>query len=274
MFQRFLFLAVMLAAVGCSEKQRPITEAKPVAVDPVEKPVDVPAGTAPAASDPAAKAILTAALNAHTGNKPWLVDGLKSVKFQLRGSVIAAPDEIATNETQCRWPSDYSAKWAIGVKPPFLPGRSGTVVWTRLDEITPKTLAVGDMAKAISVDSSAEWYWLLVGIADPDLIAAPAPAITIVGKPADGVAVWSKHLPTAVIHFDREKKLMSRVTYRGREGNRDVVKEIGAFSHEAYNGVRLIDKRIIRGDGVRLAEWQIEKIEFPAKFPDKLFDGP
>jgi hypothetical protein len=131
----------------------------------------------------------------------------------------------------------------------------------------------GQMLRGVMADDTYESLLLLTPLADPTLVAAPAADATIGGRPATGVWLSSKTLPRAVAHFDKETKLLVQFTYEGNEGA-DLVKEVRITGTKVVNGVTLPEKYSIKWAGRPAVEWTVNKIEFPADLPAKVFEEP
>lgn len=266
--------AVLLA--GCAEEQRPIKVAKRVETQAAAaKPVEIPAMTAPAASDPAAAAVIRAALQAHTGGRPELLEKFKAPMSVKREGQMwnAGPYPMAVKwEAALAWPDRYRYTMLLPSGDTLLLAAAGDKVWRfmggqRLD-------LAGEEAKDVRESSSAEWLGFLFPLADPAARFAPAENTTVNEKPAVGVRVWAPKAVDAVLHFDAESKLLVQVSFNGREQGKDVVKQSVFLTHKPYHGVTLGDKTVLRVQGQNMYEWSTSVIELDAKIDPKTYEQP
>ena len=82
--------AVTAMTVGCDEAPRTIPTAKPVSTgDATKAAIQIAPGKAPEKSDPKAVELVAAAVAAHTGGKPELLQKFKTVRYLREGKVSA-----------------------------------------------------------------------------------------------------------------------------------------------------------------------------------------
>ncbi|MGL6096389.1 MAG: hypothetical protein ACRC7O_11410, partial [Fimbriiglobus sp.] len=201
-------------AGGCSDRPREIREAKPVKTDAADVTVELPKTPPPAASDPGAAAVLKDAIAAHTGGKPELLEKLRSVSYTRDGSTLSPPMTPMTWMIRGKWPEGYRADVDMPGQPRMSICRTGAAAWQyfHVTGMTKQMLS-GDPVKGVIADGTYESLAVLAPLADPDLVAAPAPDRTVMDRPAAGVWLTGKNLPSVVVHFDKETKRLAQFTY-------------------------------------------------------------
>ena len=264
------------AAAGCSDKPRPIREAKEVRQPGADATVELPKDAPPTQSDPAALKVVADAVAAHTGGRPDRLDKLRSVDLTRTGSILALdPPRQTTWRIRATWPDRYRMDVDMTDSPRWVFTRVGDTGWkVGLVPGGSKEVLTGANLKGFITDASYEWLALLAPLADPGLVVAPAPDATFGGRPAAGVQLSGKSLPRAVAHFDKDTKLLVHFAYEGYEAGATVLKEVRVGGVREVNGVKLPDKLTIKMGGRPAAEWSVTTVEFPVDLPAKLFEEP
>jgi hypothetical protein len=270
-------VVVLGVAVGlaCSDKQPPIDIANPIDSANPDKPPELPPMAAPDKFDPAAKAIVDDAIKAHTGGKPDLLQKLKSVEFSREGQGLGAGRDPVPQKwlVHAAWPNRIRFRFETPGQFVVHICRNGDKVW-RASETSPKEELPDDYAGEIRLDASFEWLWMLFPLTEPSTVVALAPEAVANDRPAVGVRVWAQGVTDAILHFDKETKLLARVTFDGRENRRKVTKELLIPTTKAFHGVVLPDKMILKADGNLLAEWNMTALDFRPTIDPKVFDNP
>ena len=268
--------AIFLAPAGCDGggKPRHIPQPKPVPADPSNQPsVALPTDPPPAASDPASKATIDAAVAAHTGNQPAKLDALRTARKVVAGT-LTGPNGKVGNEWEFvwRWPDRVRADIRIDGVPPGYMRRVGPSAWMSLMG-RPEEPKADPQLGGILAESFAECLLVLVPFADPQAVYSPAAGHPVRGKPAVGVRVTGPSWPGAVCHFDPDTRRLVQVSYAGYEEG-TTVKEVTALSEKAFNGVTVPERLAIRWNGREVGEWTLKSLDFPVPAEGKLFDGP
>ncbi len=279
---RRVYLGVGLTAVigvavglGCSNDPPPIREAKPIDSGSSDKPVELPPMAAPDKFDPAAKAIVDDAIKAHTGGKPELLQKLKSVEFSREGQGLAGGQVPVPQKwlVHAAWPNRIRFRFEMPGQPVALLCRDGDKVW-QASGAGPKGEPDPDLARDFRLDATSEWLWMLFPLTEPGTVLAAAPDVLANDRPAAGVRVWAQGVTDAILHFDKETRLLVRVTFDGRESRRKVTKELLIPTTKAFQGVILPDKMILKADGSLLAEWTMTALDFRSSIDPKVFENP
>jgi len=269
-------ILVIGAAVGlgCSNDPPPIREAKPINGGSSDKPVELPTMTPPDKFDPAAKAIVDEAIKAHTNGQPELLQKLKSVEYSRDGQALAGGQLPISSKwlIHAAWPNRIRFHLEMPDRPINILCRTGDKVWqssggTKFD---PQD----DFARDFRVDATSEWLWMLFPLTESSTVLATAPETNANTRPAVGVRVWAHGVTDAILHFDKETKLLVRLTFEGRESRRKVTKEILITSHKTFHGLTLPDKMILKADGNVLAEWNTTALDFRPTIDPKVFENP
>jgi hypothetical protein len=257
---------------GCSHKPPPLRPAREIHAQPTTTAsVELPPAKPPAQSDPAAVAIVTAAINAHTSNQPALVQKLKIVRINREGRIFILQQSIK-QEIQSQWPDRYRVHAEFTGGGVVTIGWAGETGWKQspggTEPIPPA------MLKDNKLDITGEWLSLLFPLTEPDTIVAPVADTEVNKKPAVGVRVWNPHLSDAILHFDKETKLLAQITYDGREQGRKVTKQIIVRASRPFAGVTLPVQTVIKADGSDLAEWTMTSLDPQSSLDAKVFEKP
>jgi hypothetical protein len=276
MARRALWVVLLGAAAGCGDGTRAISTAKPVEEGRQEKAaVELTPEKKPDKSDPAAEAVVKAALDAHTGKKFELLQKLKSVRLVREGQVtMGGTSQVKqTWELYAGWPDRFRVKAEM-------PGpQVATLAWAggggwRHAVGVGKVVMSDKEVQDFRTDVTGEWLTLLFPLAEPETVVAPAPELKVNDRPAAGVRVWHPALSDAVLHFDKETKLLALVTYDGRESGQKVTKEVLVLGHGEFAGVTLPSKTVQKSNGKQLAEWTMTALEPKPQLDPKLFEEP
>jgi hypothetical protein len=266
-------VVVLGAVAGCSNNPPPIRVAPEYKPDPAEQPVALPREPAPATSDPAAQAVVADALNAHTNGQPKRIEDLRSTVQTRTGRLTGLTGEVKAEwELQWVWPDRLRLKWETPGQPTIVLVRSGGSAAQELP--APKRPITDKPLRGVLADCFGETMTALVPLADPSAVFTQAPDAEVNKRPAVGVRVAGKDFPPAVVHFDKQTKLLAQYAYEGVENEVVVTKEVVVLGVKEFNGVKLPEKVQIKWNGRPNVEWTITKVEFPAKIDPKLFEGP
>jgi hypothetical protein len=278
MARRVLWAVLLGAAAGCADGTRAIMTARPVESGPADKAAaELAAGKKPDKSDPAAEAVVKAALDAHTGGKPDLLQKLKSVRFtrDTYGTVGTTQPARSKWEVHAVWPDRIRQRVEMttpqGVRV-ACECRNRDEVWLAVGG--DKQVMSADQAAGFKIDVSAEWLWMLFPLAEPGTVVATAPDADIAGKPAAGVRVWAAGITDAVLYFDKETKLFAGMTFDGRDGTQRVVKDVHVLGSKSYDGITLPERMVLKANNRQVAEWTMPTFEPQPGIDPKLFENP
>lgn len=264
----------LLLLAGCSNEPPPINKARPVASTPQGQAFALPADPPPTASDPASKAVVEAALKAHTDGQPGKLDGLKTARKVVAG-LLTGPNGPVANEWEFiwRWPDRWKTKMTVAGNAPVAIRRVGTAAWLSQAGSPEHPIAGADLL-GVQAETFAECLVVLVPLTDPAAVVAPAADLQVRGKRAVGVRLAGPGWPTAVCHFDPDTKRLVQVSYAGNEGGGGTTKEVVVLGEKAFNGVTLPERLGIRWNGVEKGDWTVRELSFPVAVEAKLFEGP
>lgn len=260
--------------LGCSNDPPPIQHAKAVPGSNTDKPVELPPMTPPDKFDAAAKAIVDDAIKAHTGGKPELLQKLKSVEYTREGQALAGGQLPISSKwlIHAAWPNRVRFHLEMSDRPINVLCRNGDKVWQSSGGT--KFEPPDDFARDFRIDATSEWLWMLFPLTEPSTVLAMAPETTANTRPAVGVRIWANGVTDAILHFDKETKLLVRITFEGRESRRKVTKELAILTHKTFHGLTLPDKMILKADGTVLAEWNTTALDFRPTIDAKVFENP
>jgi hypothetical protein len=270
-------MALAVVAGGCSDNSRTPQLARPIddTRSHIKTAVQLTEEPRPDKSDPAAEEVVRAALNAHSGNRPERLQELKSVRFTREGRGHTG----VTTPVSQRW--EVSAVWPDRIRFELhLPGqqvgilcRDGNTAWAAGSD-KPRLVMTDQQAEQFRIDASAEWLWMLFPLNDPGTVVAPAGDIEVNEKPATGIRVWAPGITDAILHFDKESKLLTRMTFAGWENGEKVTKEVRITSSKDYHGLTLPEAMSLNSNSRYLAEWKMTAIDFQAAIDPKVFENP
>ena len=257
-------------ATGCSDAPRSIRTAKAIDSVAIDKPLELPTGTPPEKSDPVAAAIVAEAVKAHTNGKPERLDKLKRFKMVRTGILGGTQPQLW--EYRGEWPDRFRVDEPQSQMSIVRVGQDGWV--SSPAQGVRKNPLQEPYKRGVLADTMYEFLPVLIPLADPTLVAAPFADRTINGKPASGVWLSGKHLPRAVVHFDKESKRLVQCAFESYEGDATVIKEVTILEYREVNGVQIPEKLTIKWNGRPAAEWTVTSIEFPVDLPAKVFEEP
>ena len=270
-----VYLGLVLLA-GCGGGgPPPIRGAKRVEVAPQATAFTLPTDPAPATSDPAARAVIEAALKAHTDGQPARLDALRTARKTMAGT-FTGPAGRVSNEWKFawRWPDRWRTEMVVADRPPVVIRRVGAAAWMAAPGQGEQSVGQVGNLTGVQAETFAECLLLLFPLADPAAVFSPAAGTTVRGKRAVGVRVSGPGWPTAVLHFDPDHKRLVQASYAGSEGDVGTTKEVIVLSEKAVSGVTLPERMEIRWDGQEKGDWTLKDIQFPLPVEDKLFDRP
>lgn len=270
-------IAMMLGLsllVGCSHEPPPINKARPVSSTPQGQAFALPADPPPTTSDPASKAVVEAAIKAHTDGQPAKLDGLKTARKVVAG-LLTGPNGPVNNEWEFnwKWPDRWKTKMTVAGSPTVSIRRVGNAAWLMLAG-SPEHPITGVDLVGVQAETYAECLVVLVPLIDPAVIVSPAAEVLVRGKRAVGVRVSGPGWPTAVCHFDPDTKRLVQVSYAGNEGGVGTTKEVIVLSEKLFNGVTLPERLGIRWNGTEKGDWTVRELTFPVTADPKLFEAP
>lgn len=278
---------VAAVVVGCGPgKELPAESDIITPTDPGEKPVAVPAESAPDA-----RAYVEKAVKAFTAGKPELVAKGKYSRTVLKGTMTLPIDNQKTPFQTTRtivagWPDRFTGINELSSQGLNMP--VGT--WIRESELSVRQGTVdrdvpnrGEYLKNTLADVAAQhWMPLLLPLVEPKAIvfdyqSASIPSLQ--AGPQAGQAQDVKQIKFALpdyplfqLTFDAKTDLLVRVEYTTMEQGVRRRKQWSALEHKAGpDGQMVPSKTEMRHEGQLVEQWEIEKWEFPAKIDDSEF---
>jgi hypothetical protein len=248
--------------------------------EPAKPPSD-PNGTPPAASDPAAKAIIDRAVNAITANDPGKLAKVKVAKvtYQGGGFKLGQTHELtkATCLIETVWPDSAYVRDEFKEIPADFKGEAITTFYMKSphgwmkggDRVVEQPPL--EMGRVIRTDLMA-WHWLLLGLPLTD-------AKAIVFEPNKGATTTTVKLavpdfPVFLLTFDNGSGLPVKSEVHPLENQRRVRKVFNLLGHTAMNGLMVPTKvEHIQGDSLVL-QWEQPVWEFPETIDPSRFEKP
>lgn len=266
-------LCGLLVLAGCDRGPAPIVSVKPVQSAGPAAAIVLPTDPPPPSSDPASQAVVEAALKAHTDNQPAKLDGLKTARKVVAGT-LTGPNGPVNNEWQFtwRWPDKLRTRMSIEGQPPAGVRRVGGSAWLSANG-QPEQPITGPNLKGVVAENCAECLLVLFPLADPATVVSKAGELTVRGKPAVGVRVSGPGWPTTVAHFDAGTRRLVQVSYEGYEGG-PTTKEVVVLAEKAFDGVTVPERLAIRWTGREIGEWTVKELSFPVKVEPDTFEKP
>jgi hypothetical protein len=266
--------AVLFVFGGGCDSPREIQEAKPVGNGETKPPI-LTADKAPDKSDPAALAVVKDAILGHTGGKPELLQTLRNTTFKRSGHAVGGGGgQLKQSWTvHAGWPDRFRVKMELE-GPIVLTLAWGPGGGWQHQAGQEKIFLPAQGVRDFKIDVTGEWLGLIFPLAEPGLIVAPAPDQTFNNRLATGIRVWHPELSDAVVHFDKESKLLAGITYDGRESGRKVTKEVTVLSVRLYSGIQLPERIVVRSNNNVLFEWTMTSLDPMPNLDSNLFVDP
>lgn len=271
--------ALVALAAGCGGKPAPVYAP---AIPEGPPPVKVPAASdKPAASDPQALALVHAALDAHTNNDRSALRKFRAVEYTRAGVGRGLEDQPTDQKwaVASAWPDRMRVVAEFGGPQTAVTlARNGTEAWQRA---TPAAGAPGPVnrfspagAENLRIDNTGQWLWLLFPLLEPDAVFAPAAPAELGGATCPGVHLFHPRLAPAALHFRPDTKLLVRIAYEGREGDKPGVQVFQVVETKPHHGVQLAHRLAQSFEGREYANLALVSIEPKAKLDDALFAAP
>jgi hypothetical protein len=254
--------------VGCGPSAPPpIRGAERVkGVEQAKPNVELPSGPTPTATDPAAKAVVDAALKAHTGGRVGTLDALRTARKVVAGTLEGPNGRIANEWTfTWQWPDKMRVGIRIAGQPPAGIRRVGHSAWMTVAGNPEQPITEPNLS-GTKAESFAECLLVLVPLADPRAVFTPAGDLTVRDRKAVGVRVSGPDWPGALCHFDAETNKLAQVSYQGHEGG-PTTKEVVVLTDKAFGGVTVPERLALRWNGREVGEWTVKELTFPATDP-------
>lgn len=279
--QSCILASLILTSFGCKPEPPPIREAQKLE-DPTQSPRQLSGPTQPKSSDPAAVAILEAALQAHSQGNPTKLDTLKTCTITRSGLLgLSGTNVSAQFITDLAYPDSFKVRTELVLNPPIVsffaitPTRSWQALPGSGQSATTEGREKEDLTEAAKLDLKLQlWedsFSLLFPLRDPKVLVTKAENQTILGQPAEGLHIWTADGTYALAHFDQKTHLLCRFIYQGSEQGKPVTKEWLALSQGEVAGFQLATKSGLKANGIDIANWQKFKLEVKASFPAEHF---
>ncbi len=269
--------AALAVVVGCNDTPQTIATVKPVDAGAADKSaVHIAPEKAPDKSDPKAAEVVAAAVAAHTGGKPGLLQKFKSVRYTRAGKLSA--DGLAPADQRWEvfavWPDRMRVRAEMSGPQVVTLAWTGATGWRHAAGMTKKIPMSEQEVADFRVEVTGEWLLFLFPLTEPGTVVAPVADARVNDRPAAGVRLWHPVLSDAVLYFDKETKLLARYTYEGRESGQKVTKEVTVLGHKEYAGVKLPERTVYKSNGAQFAEWTTAAIEPREKIDPNVFVEP
>ncbi len=137
-----------------------------------------------------------------------------------------------------------------------------------------KDLSAGQFDAVRDGDADAWWLATLLPLRQKGATLKALPAVTVGGKPANGVSVSRPNRPDAQLYFSAETGLLVRVRVTMRETGLDSVREVDLGSHRDFDGIKLPTRITVTQNGRKIEDWTVEGYRTPDRLDDKLFAKP
>ncbi|VTT99906.1 unnamed protein product [Gemmataceae bacterium] len=268
-------LVLAAVAVGCGpEKELPdLPKQSKAAVPQGGDPHGVP----PAATDPAAKAVLDRAVKAIADGDPVRIARGRAAKVTYQGGGIKLSTTSADLTPTVRvieavWPDsalvadDFKGQLANNTF--YLRGQRG---WLKTGLALNPASGTTDLGRVILTDLTA-WHWMTLGLplADPAAVAFEATK----KAPGTAVKVALPSRPVYLVTFDEATGLPVRVEFHPVEQGVRVHKVFTLADHKSFGGLILATRIEMVQDGVLGERWAAPTWEFPDSIPPSRFDPP
>ncbi|MGL4420874.1 MAG: hypothetical protein ACRCZF_09440 [Gemmataceae bacterium] len=277
---RMVLLILGLAVLGC-EKSR-----KPTFAEPVEAAKNEPLANTlmpkPRETDLDAESILDAAVRAHTGGKPELLEKLRGHNVERTGKMFDVKREQMIEASMIGdavWADKYRVVFR-GVKNETtltmcLMGNDGWQVFPGQNDEKALPMPPG-MPAIMAADVYAEWMLVLAPLRlGSSHIAKREPTEEKVdGKSTDGVWVWMENRVPILVLIDRETKRVVRVKYTVEEFGGPVPKSLSVYEHITEGGIRIPYRIDYAANSKPFAQWTKSRVTFPKSIPDSYFQKP
>jgi hypothetical protein len=272
----------MLYLTGCEEKPRTIVPAAPIQSPKPKQAFEPFSQSAPDRSEPAATELLSKLLQSHTQGRPERLAELKSLRLELSGHMTHSSGlrHPATMTHLAVWPSDFRNSVTLAGPPAetITIARSGSDLWRhRLSVAEPSSEKLpipSQYQKGVILDAHAFWYWLLLALGSTDAIVAKVPELPIDNTSFPGIQFWKSDFPTALIYIHPETYRISRIVYDGDEGGQRTLKRIDCTGAKIIREIAFPERIVVWANNQVMAEWQVDKLEFPATIEARLFQQP
>ncbi|MBA4187008.1 MAG: hypothetical protein C0467_03220 [Planctomycetaceae bacterium] len=267
----FLLTAVV---IGCGPgKELPDAVVRP---KEVSSSAADPNGPAPAASEPAAKAVIDRALGAISGNDPTRLSKAKVAKVTYQGAVKTSPQNTdmtkASRVIETVWPSlALVADDFMGDFPNTAFYLRESQGWMRFGpKLNPETLPQV-LGPVIRNDLGA-WHWMMLGLplSDPKAIV-----FGVAKKPGGtSVKVALPDRPVYLVTFDETSGLPVKSEYHPLENQLRVRKVFVMTEHKPVAGLLLPTKIEFTQNDLVAERWSSPNWEFPESIDPARFEQP
>ncbi|HJZ57189.1 MAG TPA: hypothetical protein VKE74_19625 [Gemmataceae bacterium] len=283
-----LVVGLLTAAglVGCGqEKQLPDA----VAVSPAETPDTGPA--VPAASEEKAKEWVDRYLKAATGGDPTRLAKARVTKMTLSGMMQLPAGEDQTTPgglvrvensrvIEAAWPDRIRSEDVFQSRSlrPMTTGIRRPAVWSYQKQPTGdwQALPLSQELEQVTIIEFIGNYWmpLLVPLTEPGTIVFDARTTSIGQQPAETVKVSVKDCPVFTLWFDPKTDYLMRIDYVYEQSRRSVPNVVMLSGHRSFDGLTLPGMIGYTRNGIGVAEWKVESLEFPPQIDSTRFDPP
>ena len=277
-----LFLGLCAILTGCEEKPRTIVTAAPIQSQKAKQGFELFSRPAPERSEAVAEELLAKLLLSHSQGKPERIDEVKTIRLELVGQMTHSSGQRhpATMTHTATWPSLFRNAVTLSGPPPetITIGRSRTDLWRHrssvADPSSEKLPVPTQYSKGVILDANAFWYWLLPAFRSEDALVAKVPEIQIQDISCPGIQFWKTDFPTAIVYLHPETNRMMRILYDGDEGGQRTLKRMDLSGTKIVQEIAFPEKLVMWANNQVMAEWQVEKLDFPATIDAKTYQQP
>jgi hypothetical protein len=233
-------------------------------------------GALPAGAQDSPQALIERAIQAHGGRER--LAKVRADRVKLKGKLVVGAAEVPfVGETVVQPPGQYKSVVLLNAE-----GKPHTVVHVVdgpkagvfLDGVaqTPDPAVTAQLRHTLNLERALRLVPLLT---DWAFALAPAPAIKINGRPADGVAVTVNRRQEMKLYFDRETGLLVKTEHSLPAPGGKVVKHEGYYGAYRDLGGYLRPTRVVAyRDGKKVMEAQLLEARAVERVDPAEFDGP
>jgi hypothetical protein len=272
----------MAGLAGCAEEKALPDKAVAQENKPAENSI---VGAKPAKEDPAARAIVQKAIEAHTLGKPARLDAIKAQHFNMTGRgmmpVVGAREVDGSRETWAIWPERSAFRFIYKLDPDrdavitgILNPGGGSM---RTPEGNTFPIAGADLRGALWDMFAFDWLVTPKALTHPEAIYHQPGRESENGKSYQTVKAYLPNQPEWTLRFSEETHLLERVDYIGFE-SRVVRKALSFSDHKENSGLRVPTR--VKVFGEKILYWDLnalptyEVFESADKIDPKKFETP
>lgn len=268
--RRCVILIVCVGLAGCAEEKGLPEKPAEVEAKPTVNPLAPPK---PEKEDPAARAIVNQAIDAHTGGKPERLEKFKKHHMVLKGQIRDNSGSYTsyTGELWASWPDDFAGRFDIPEFPSFSFALRGPIGVQRTPAVVPMSPLI---YKTCAIDCAVlNWGGTLTALTAPAIYHSPATA-TAAGRSFRTVKRWTEGQPEWTLWFDEKTNLLERIDYHGYESGLVKAKSMQMSKHADHEGVKLPRGFNLLVGGAQFFQVDMTEFQTPDAIDAKTFTDP